>query len=243
MGIISANDEGKTQGRNMVGKRKHSRYVVVGMGISAKTTHKTEVEILDISIGGCSVRGTRRFCMNGEYIFKFELSDRVISMKGSIVWEKMTGVKKISEEEAMPVYTAGIQFKDVLSEKALELKGFIADKLKEYRLGSVRIKLHTPEKTVLNYLETCVVKDISLGGMRIEAEQEALAETVFLLELVFAENEHLINCKGRVAFCLETPEKTQQRYSVGVEFIDMGAQDTLRLGKFIESLPTDIGAM
>ena len=227
----------------MVGKRKHSRYVVVGMGVFAKTTHKTEVEILDISIGGCSVRGTRRFYMNGEYVFRFELSDRVISMKGSIVWEKMTGVKKISEEEAMPVYTAGIQFKDVLTEKTLELKGFIADKLKEYRLGSVRIKLHTPEKTVLNYMETCVVKDISLGGIQIEAEQEALVETVFSLELALTEDERPIQCKGRVAFCNETPEKTRQRYSVGVEFMDMGGEDTFRLGEFIESLPTDIGAL
>ena len=227
----------------MVGKRKHSRYVVVGMGVFAKTTHKTEVEILDISIGGCSVRGTRRFCMNGEYVFRFELSDRVISMKGSIVWEKMTGVKKISEEEAMPVYTAGIQFKDVLTEKTLELKGFIADKLKEYRLGSVRIKLHTPEKTVLNYMKTCVVKDISLGGIQIEAEQEALVETVFSLELALTEDERPIQCKGRVAFCNETPEKTRQRYSVGVEFMDMGGEDTFRLGEFIESLPTDIGAL
>ena len=227
----------------MVVKRKHLRYVVVGMGVSAKTTHKTEVEILDISIGGCCVRGTRRFCMNGEYVFRFELSDRVISMRGSIVWEKMTGVRKISEEEAMPVYTAGIQFKDVLTEKALELKGFIADKLREYRLGSVRIKLHTPEKTVLNYLETYVVKDISLGGMRIEAQQEALVGTIFFLDLLFAENERPINCNGKVAFCNEAPGSTSGRYSVGVEFIDMGAEDTLRLGDFIESLPKDIGAV
>jgi Tfp pilus assembly protein PilZ len=92
-------------------------------------------------------------------------------------------------------------------------------------------------------METCVVKDISLGGIQIEAEQEALVETVFSLELALTEDERPIQCKGRVAFCNETPEKTRQRYSVGVEFMDMGGEDTFRLGEFIESLPTDIGAL
>lgn len=223
----------------MVKERRHSRYIVVGMGISAKTLHKTEVEIIDISIGGCSIRGTKRFSLGGDYVFRFEFGHRLVSVKGSIVWEKMTGIKKISEKEAMPVYTAGVEFKDVLKDSALEIKDFIADKLKRRRLGGIRMKLRTPEKTIISYPEDCVVSDLSLGGMRIGTEQELLVETVFSIDLLLPDNDSQIICKGRVAYCHVVPEKAQTRCSVGVEFVDMDARDQLRLKTFIESLPTD----
>jgi Tfp pilus assembly protein PilZ len=220
-------------------ERRHSRYIVVGMGISAKTLHKTEVEIIDISIGGCSIRGTKRFSLGGDYVFRFELEHRVVSVKGSIVWEKMTGIKKISEKEAMPVYTAGVEFKDVLKDSALEIKDFIADKLKRRRLGGIRMKLRTPERTLISYPEDCVVSDLSFGGMRIETKQELVVETVFSIELLLPDNDNQIICKGRVAYCHAALAKTEIRCSVGVEFVDMNAQDQSRLKTFIESLPTD----
>jgi hypothetical protein len=52
--------------------------------------------------------------MGGEYVFKFDLKERIVSMNGVIVWERLTGTKKISEEEVMPVYTAGIKFTGLL---------------------------------------------------------------------------------------------------------------------------------
>jgi c-di-GMP-binding flagellar brake protein YcgR len=222
----------------VVGERRHSRYIVVGMGISAKTLHKTEVEIIDISVGGCSIRGTKRFSLGGEYVFRFELERGVVSVKGSIVWEKMSGIRRISEAEAMPVYTAGIEFKDVFKDSALEIKDFIADKLKKRRLGGIRMKLRSPGKTIISYPEDCEVSDLSLGGMRMVTEQELLTETVFSIELLLPDNENQITCKGRVAYCHATPAETQTRFSVGMEFIDMDAQAMSMLRKFIESLPS-----
>ncbi len=221
-------------------KRKHHRHFVEGMGIYARTHFNTEVEVLDISPNGGSIRSTKRFNIGGEYIFKFKHDYRVISLKGIIVWEKLTGSNKIAEGETMPVYTAGIKFKDVSTDKAEQLKEFISEKireLRERRLSGVRIKIRPPEKAVLSFFETCVVKDISLGGMRVETEVEPTVESLFPLEVILAEDEKSIHCQGRIAFYHAVSEETPGRYSVGVEFMEMFDGDKLRLNRFIETLP------
>ncbi len=227
----------------MTKTRRHIRYVVEGMNIRAKTLFNTEVEVLDISTSGASFRGPRRFQMGSEYTFKVEHEDRIISVKGVIVWTKLTGSKRISKEETMPIYTAGMSFSDVTSDRAAEIEKFIGFKIKELRerrLGSVRIKLHEHEKGLLSYLETCVVRDVSLGGMRIETGRESSAGTTFPLELVIPENEHPLHSTGKVAFCHEIPGKIPKRFDSGVEFTEMSDEDSSRLMKFIQTLPGNI---
>ena len=228
----------------MIEKRKHPRYVVEGMGVYARTIFNTEVEILDISVSGGSVRGTKRFVIGSEYTFKFEHKSAAISLKGVIVWEKLSGTRKIKEGEAMPIYTAGIEFRNGIDDKRMEsIKDMLVDKVKERKLGGMKIKIQPPEKAVLSYLETCRVRDVSLGGIRIETEQEPSVDTIFHLELILAEEEQPINCKGRIAFYNESREEKRLRFSAGVEFMDMSDKDRSRLGRFIEILPADIGEM
>jgi hypothetical protein len=224
----------------MAEKRKYQRYVVEGMGIFAKTLLNTEVEILDISINGGSVRGTKRFTIGGEYTFKFEHRDKTISTKGIIVWESLTDSEKLAKGETIPIYTAGITFRDVLTDKGKQLKEFIAEKMqeiKEIRLSGVRIKVHPPEKARLCSLETCVVKEISLGGMRVETEREPSVEELFTLELLLPEHGDSIHCKGRVAFYHETSGETAKRYTAGVEFLEIIDEGRLSLMRFVDSLP------
>lgn len=52
-----------------------------------------------------------------------------------------------------------------------------------------------------------MVKDISVGGLRVETEQEPMVETIFTMELILEEKGISLQCKGRIAFCREKPEK------------------------------------
>ncbi|HWR57577.1 MAG TPA: PilZ domain-containing protein [Thermodesulfovibrionales bacterium] len=226
----------------MIEKRRYTRYMVEGMGIYARTIFDTVVEILDISMTGGSVRGTKRFSIGSEYSFKFEHDGRVVSIRGVVVWEKLTGTNKIAEGEAMPVYTAGIEFKNGLADKKMdELRDIFIGKVKKRRLDSVKVNIVPPEKVLLSYFETCLVRDVSFGGMRIETGQEPTVDTVFSLEIILPESENAIPCKGRIAFYQQVPEKMPPRYSAGVEFTDMADEDKARLKRFIEVLPMDIG--
>ena len=228
----------------MIEKRKHPRYVVEGMGVYARTIFNTEVEILDISASGGSVRGTKRFVIGSEYSFKFEHKSMPVSLKGVIVWEKMSGTRRIAEGQAMPIYTAGIEFRNGLDEKRMEIiRGILVDRARERKLRGVKLKVKPPEKAVLSYLETCMVRDVSLGGMRIETEQEPSVNTIFELGLILSDDEEPINCKGRIAFYHEISEEKRRRFSAGVEFIDMSDAGKSKLVRFIEILPADIGEM
>ena len=224
-------------------QRKHLRYSVVGTGINAKTVFNTEVELIDISTSGVSVSCTRRLNMGAEYLFKFEHGDKVISVKGDVVWARLTGVKKVTEGESVPVYTAGIKFK-YLTEDAMESLGeFVAEKIgqvRERRLSGVRIRIHEAEKAVLTYSGISAVNDMSLGGVRIGMDQPPPEGTMLLLELIFSENETPILCEGRVTFSHETLNRSPWRHNVGIEFTGMSEADKSRLERFINSLPPNI---
>ncbi len=224
-------------------ERRHPRHIVAGMDIYAKTLFNTEVEILDISTSGASIRGPRRFHMGSEYTFKVRHEGKFISVKGVIVWTTLTGSKRTSEGETMPIYTAGVAFSEGLTDKAEQIKEFITctiRELRERRLCGVRIRVHAPDTAVLSHLETCVVKDISLGGIRIETSEGPSPKSIFPLELILSEDEVSLHSTGRVAFCTEMPEKTRNRFTVGVEFTDMSDEDVLRLEQFIRTLPGNI---
>jgi hypothetical protein len=215
-------------------QRERRRYVVEGMGIYAKTMFNTAVEVLELGVSGALLRGAQRFLIGCEYILKIEHGDIVIPVKGIIVWKQTT-----MEGGAGPVCTAGIEFLDVLTDKAEQLKEFISDKiqeLKDRRLSGVRVKIQPPEKALLSYMESCVIQDISSGGLRMETEKEPPSDMIFTLELILAKNESSIYCKGRIAFVQEATEKMRKRYSVGVEFRDLLESDKLRIERFIETL-------
>jgi hypothetical protein len=223
----------------MPGTRRHSRSIVVDMGVTVKTLFHEAVELLDISIGGASIRSSRRFLIGGEYIFKFDLKERVVSMNGVVVWERLSGTRKLSEGEVMPVYTAGIKFTDVVKDRAAQLRQFLVNKLKERRLSGVRIKFHAPESTVLGFMEACMVKDLSIGGMQILTGQTPPVGTTCSFELTLAGNENPLHGRGKVAYCIEPAGEIPQGCCVGVEFLEMGDADTSRLVTFLETLPID----
>jgi hypothetical protein len=219
-------------------KRESRRYVVEGMGIYAKTMFNTTVEVLELGLGGALIRGSQRFLIGCEYNLKIAYEDTVIPVKGVIAW-KQTAIEKIPEGGTVSVDTAGIEFLDVLIDKEEQLKVLISDKiqeLKERRLSGVRVKIQPPEKALISYMEQCLIKDISLGGLRMEVEREPPADMIFALELILAKNEPSIYCKGRIAFCQEATEKMHKRYSVGVEFRDLVEGAVVRIGRFIETL-------
>lgn len=219
-------------------KRKYPRHILEGMGVYARTVLNQEVEIVDISLSGASVKSGKRFNIGGQYMFRFTHKSSEVSLKGVVVWEKMSGIEKISADEARPIYTAGIEFVQDAQEKTALLKEFIADHLaviKERRLSGIRVNLRD-EKGILVALKTCTVSDISQGGMRIELDQEPVLDAVLDVELSLSENEKPLRCEGRVVYFHEIPDETSRKYGVGIEFGAMGDAEKNQLDHFIETL-------
>lgn len=222
----------------MIERRRPRRYPVEGLGIYARTMFNTTVEVLELSVNGALIRGARGLLIGCKYSFRIEHGDMVIPVDGVVVWEK-TALEKVSAGETIPVYSAGIEFLDVQTDKAEQLKDLIADKvreLKDRRLSGVRVRVSPPEKAVLSYMEYCEIKDISVGGMKIEIDREPPVDMTFSLELVLTRNGAPVHCKGRIAFYQEVQGRIPKKYHAGLEFRDMRDADRALLEEFIDTL-------
>lgn len=220
-------------------KRRHARFTVEGAAVNAKTIFNTEVEINDISIGGASVSCTRRLTIGCEYLFKFEHRNRVIPVKGVVVWAKLTGGRRVSDEESVPVYTFGVEFTNA-AERQEELEEFVSaesGQVRVRRLSKVRIKINAPEKAIITSTENCAVTEMGVGGIRLEMEEAPPAGTLLTLELALSDAEKSIDCGGKIAFSNAIPGTSPDRYSVGIEFTYVSDEDRHRLEKFVASLP------
>lgn len=224
---------------NMQEKRRHKRYGVNELDISGKMMFATEVKILDISIGGVSLKADRRLNIGSEYTLKLEDKDRVTTVRGVVVWSSISGTREGPKGDMIPVYTAGMKFTNILNERITELINFIEDhqkdKHKEHRLSGLRFHIDAPEKAILNFPENYRVKKVSLGGMLIESRQLLNIDSRYPME-IFLPEDTPIRFSGRVASCLLISGDGPAQYDIGIQFIEMSEKDRERFREFIRFL-------
>ncbi len=216
------------------------------MQINGMMMFANEVEILDISIGGISLRADRRMNIGSEYSLKIRDESSVIPLKGTVVWSLLSGTKKGLDGAVTPLYTAGMCFQDLSSERIGELTRFIAAHRYERRgeedmhclsglRFNIRYNIEAKEKAVLSYPESYRVKKISLGGMLIESTNEIEVEKRLPMELTLPK-DITISFQGRVASCLVASREEPELYALGIEFVDISEKDRAILTDFIATL-------
>ena len=213
------------------------------MEVQCRMFFATEVNILNMSLGGVALSLNKRLNMGEKYTLKIDSEGKTISLEGVVVWERMTGVTKEVKGKKFPIYEVGIKFDEVLTGKGADLLNFISgnifDKAIKTRVQGLRVKIIQPEKSViLDDRDIYSVKMIGLGGMLIESKEELLIEDRFQMEMIFSEDIKPIKFVGRTAYCVEIPGKSPQRYDTGIEFIEMNEADRARLKEFIDFLKT-----
>jgi len=224
-------------------RRKHTRFLIEGMEVQCRMFFTTEVNILNMSLGGVALSLNKRLNMGEKYTLKIDSEGKTISLEGVVVWERMTGVTKEVKGKKFPIYEVGIKFDEVLTGKGADLLNFISgnifDKAIKTRVQGLRVKIIQPEKSViLDDRDIYSVKMIGLGGMLIESKEELLIEDRFQMEMSFSEDVKPIKFLGRTAYCVEIPGNAPLRYDTGIEFIEMNEADRARLKEFIDFLKT-----
>lgn len=216
------------------------------MEINGMMMFANEVEILDISIGGISLRADRRMNIGAEYSLKIRDKTSVIPLEGTVIWSLLSGTKKTPGRGTVPLYTAGMSFTDLSGERMGELTRFIAEHRQEHHGDdemhclsglrfNIRYTMNAGDTALLNYPESFLVKKISLGGMLIESAHEIEVEQRLPMELSLP-GDTLITFGGRVASCLPTDHEEQRLYAIGIEFVDIPDSDRERLAEFITTL-------
>jgi hypothetical protein len=228
-------------------KRRYKRFTVDLLEINGKMILANEVEILDISLGGLSVKADRRLDIGNVYTLKIEDKTRTISLNGTVIWSLLSDVRTSPEGERVLIYTGGMRFADMSDEKVAELTRFIEGNRQDFckhnevhelsglRLN-IRFSINAPGKVVLERSECYRVKKIGLGGMLIESSHEMEVENRFPME-VSLPDKTLITFHGRVASCLALEGPTDKSFDVGIEFADMPERAAEKLREFIAMLP------
>jgi len=85
---------------NKPNKRRHPRLVVEG--VHGKMVFASQVEILNLSLGGVALTADRRLNIGGEYTLKLALAGETLDIKGIVVWSALSGLRKSGEGEGVP---------------------------------------------------------------------------------------------------------------------------------------------
>lgn len=228
-------------------KRRYKRFSVDLLEINGKMIFANEVEILDISLGGLSVKADRRLNIGNVYTLKIEDKTKTISLDGTVIWSLLSEVRTSPEGERVLIYTGGMRFADMSDKKVAELTRFIEGNRQDFckhnevhelsglRLN-IRFSINAPGKVVLDHSECYRVKKIGLGGMLIESSHEMEVETRFPMEVTLPDKT-VITFRGRVASCLASEGPTDKNFDVGIEFADMSDRDAEKLREFVAMLP------
>jgi c-di-GMP-binding flagellar brake protein YcgR len=227
-------------------RRRHTRFRMEVVDLTGKMMFADEVTILDISIGGVSLKADRRLNIGHEYAVKMENAGRVLAVKGLVVWSVLSGNKEGARGDSIPLYTAGMKFMDVSDKKLEEIVNFIEKyeqgavmPISPYGTGvlrqSVRIRIDAQEKATVNFPENYKVKILSLGGMLVESERPVEIESRLSMEVFFPENTS-ITFLGRVASCRLVQDERVEFFHIGIEFIDMSEEHKEKLQEFVLSL-------
>ncbi len=114
----------KAYGESMKKKRRHKR-IEMNMREASCTVLFTEVKIIDLSIEGAAIETTRLLNVRNTYELKLKDKDRTIYLKGTVMWSSLSGTRKESNRDVIPVYHVGLKFTEVPAEKEVELLNFI----------------------------------------------------------------------------------------------------------------------
>jgi len=223
----------------MQDKRRHKRFTLNVTEVNARMVLATEVNVVDISIGGILLKANRRLNIGSEYALELGAKNRFISLKGAVMWSSLSESRKGTGGEVVPIFRAGMKFRNMSTERITELLNFIEEHKKEEvhvtggdRLN-VRFHIDDAEKAILNFPAKYEVKVISLGGMLIECTQDfAIGSTIPMSLSLYG--DRLVRVMGRVASCRVIYSDGRKKYAIGIEFLDLTDKDREILAAFTD---------
>lgn len=195
-----------------------------------------DVRILNLSVAGMAVETSGRLNVGRTYSFKLRERDAEVTIPGRVAWCVLGRTRRSAGGEVAPVYRAGIQFDEVLSEKAEALLHLIEEsaavRLEKRVFG--RFQLDGGEGVSIASQADFTVRKLSLSGMLIETDFPVAKNSRLPLELRLG--GETISVVTRVAYTEPRgTENGRELVHLGLEFLDLGRSEHASLERFIAS--------
>ena len=91
-------------------ERRYKRFTIESMKVKGRIMFSKIVDIIDISLGGISLKADRRLNIGNEYILKFDEKGLHISIKATVVWASLHESVKSANGDLVPIYSVGMKF-------------------------------------------------------------------------------------------------------------------------------------
>ncbi|MCG2721122.1 MAG: PilZ domain-containing protein [Thermodesulfovibrionales bacterium] len=105
--------------------RKHERFTVDMPEITAELLFSEDTSIRNISLGGISLTADKGLKIDKEYTIKIRIHDKVVPVKGTVMWCKLCQSKNRPNGDIIPIYSIGLQFRDDPKGDLAELVEFL----------------------------------------------------------------------------------------------------------------------
>ncbi|HAM50323.1 MAG TPA: hypothetical protein DCP92_06370 [Nitrospiraceae bacterium] len=229
--------------------KRHQRFIVDHLGVSAKTLFVEEAELLNVSVTGACIIAKESLTLADKHLMKLYNDGTPLTLQYRVIWETSSDEPKDRSGELVTVYKAGVAFAHTPIDSLGMLKDYIwvsaipnEQRLRNTHKPSIlRFTVHTNAKALLYYSKIAAVKELSLSGMLIEVDKGIPVDRRFPLGLFLPKENLPIKFQGRVACCIELPDTESKGFDIGIQFLGMAEEDKRRLSKFLETLtPTPL---
>jgi hypothetical protein len=224
----------------MQNKRRHKRFKLDLMEMNGTMSITDNVEILNMSYGGVSLKADRMLTIGKEYVLTLREKENSIKVKGITIRSAMSSREDTTDGKSVALYTASMTFQDGQHDAIADFLNSIEQRQKvdapvkaDQRLH-VRFHFTIPLEHMLNFSADFKVRKISLSGMLIESEQTLEINCRIPMGLSLNAGG-AVNFIGRVASC-QVKSQGQALYEIGIEFSALTETGRALLKTFIDSL-------
>jgi hypothetical protein len=221
--------------------RRHPRFRLSEAQLNGQMTFASQVSILDVGLGGVSVKADKRLNIGGTYMLKLEGAQQSLSVRCEVAWARMSGTRRADDGGSVAVYTAGMKFVDLSADHAATLQNLIdalgTDPIPNSgdRRTHPRFPSQPPGLALLDFPSDYSVTTISLGGMLIRCSTVIEPESIIPMRLALQGGDE-IGFEGRVVSCQPAFVGTTEAYYAGIEFVGLTEDGRALLAAFIAEL-------
>jgi len=205
--------------------RKEKRFPVNNIEIVGEISFADKAEIINISTNGVLVNVPKRMDIGKKYTLKICSKEKKIVVRASVVWSSLKEGRRISTNQIIPIYTAGIEFQDISNENKKILKELIGriEALTDHRKCE---RIPFVEDILLDNINWVRSVDISEEGLYLSSLQ--LLEKNSVVEVTIPSGQEKLTVKANVQFC--------DKMGFGLRFIDLNDNQRTKIKELIKSI-------
>jgi len=214
-------------------RRRSPRFDVSGVQGTFQFT--LDMTVVNLSVSGMAVETNHRLTVGRRYLFKVYDGGIQVSLPGTVAWCVLGRTKRDEGGSVRPVYRAGIQFDEVLTEQARTLLDLIEAKAviePQARLFG-RFAVRSGDAIHVDAREEFLVRRLSASGMLVEAPFVPEVGTTVAIDMELGGKR--LAGSGRAVYVRPLADEgdEEEKAEIGLEFIELSPEGRRALESFI----------